>query len=69
MTAKEDLVEPNMGGNGQPTTTTTTNDQQQTPPPDYESSIKIENEVEEIEDENGKEKQIHLLKFSICLSL
>jgi hypothetical protein len=55
MTAKEDLVEPNMGGNGQPTTTT--NDQQQTPPPDYESSIKIENEVEEIEDENGKEKQ------------
>ncbi len=57
MTAKEDLVEPNMA-NGQPTTTipTTldTNDPQ-TPPPDYQSSIKNENEEEvEIEDDNGK---------------
>ena len=61
MTAKEDLVESNMSGNGQQITTTTitTNDQQQ-PPPDYETSIKNENEPEEIEDEIGKKEGIFI---------
>lgn len=55
MTAKEDLVEPNVG-NGQQTTTTTTTDanDQQTTPPDYQTSIKIENDPEDVEDEIGK---------------
>ncbi|CAF3511540.1 unnamed protein product [Adineta steineri] len=66
MTAKEDLVESHMNSSGQkritrssvdlnittPTTVLNTNDQQQQPPPDYESSIKAENEVEDVEDEN-----------------
>jgi hypothetical protein len=51
MTAKEDLIEPNMSNGQQPTMDTT--DQQQSPP-DYQSSIKTENEVEEIEDEISK---------------
>ncbi|CAF1165958.1 unnamed protein product [Adineta steineri] len=66
MTAKEDLVESHMNSSGQkritrptvdlnittPTTVLNTNDQQQQPPPDYESSIKAENDVEDVEDEN-----------------
>ncbi|CAF3243283.1 unnamed protein product [Rotaria sp. Silwood2] len=50
MTAKEDLVEPIMG-NGQQTTSDT-NDQQQTPP-DYQTSIKIENEDDDTQDEKA----------------
>ncbi|CAF4475232.1 unnamed protein product, partial [Rotaria magnacalcarata] len=46
MTAKEDLVEPTVS-NGQQTTTDTI-DQQQTPL-DYQTSITIENESEEVE--------------------
>ena len=64
MTAKEDLVEPNMA-NGQPappsppTTTVTDPNDPETPPPDYQSSIRNENEEEEeIEDENCKIKSI-----------
>ncbi len=60
MTAKEDLVEPNMA-NGQPapspppTTTVVDSNDPETPPPDYQSSIKNENdEEEEIEDDNRK---------------
>ncbi|CAF3635592.1 unnamed protein product [Rotaria socialis] len=58
MTAKEDLVESTVS-NGQQTTTDTI-DQQQTPP-DYQTSIKIENEPEEVEveityDEHGEPK-------------
>ncbi|CAF0890240.1 unnamed protein product [Adineta ricciae] len=57
MTAKEDLVEPNTNGDGRPVITPTTvnlteQQQQQTPPPDYETSIKQENEIEEVEDDN-----------------
>jgi hypothetical protein len=58
MTAKEDLVEPNMPYGQQPTMDTT--DQQQ-PPPDYQSSLKVENEIEEIEEEISK-KQRDLFK-------
>jgi hypothetical protein len=54
MTAKEDLVEPNMPYGQQPTMDTT--DQQQ-PPPDYQSSIKVENEIEEIEEEISKKQR------------
>ncbi|UJR08730.1 hypothetical protein I4U23_012987 [Adineta vaga] len=56
MTAKEDLVEPITKRNSQSMTSLNvvgnTNDQQQTPPPDYETSIKNENEIEELEDDN-----------------
>lgn len=52
MTAKQDLVESIQGSNGQQTTADT-NDQQQMPP-DYQSSIRIENEPEAIDDETSK---------------
>ena len=63
MTAKEDLVEPNTNGDGQPVITPTMvnlTEQQQAPPPDYETSIKQENEIEEAENDNetGKSNRI-----------
>ncbi|CAF1148229.1 unnamed protein product [Rotaria sordida] len=51
MTAKEDLVGPIIG-NGQQTTSDVSDQQQQTPP-DYQTSIRIENEEDDIEDEKA----------------
>ncbi|CAF3682375.1 unnamed protein product [Rotaria sp. Silwood1] len=61
MTAKEDLVEPIMGNGQQPTSDI--NDQQQTPP-DYQTSIKIENDDDDVEDEKVYDENGEL-KFPI----